>query len=261
MQMIARLLLLLWILCSVLVAFSNCRTLCSRIFFQNINEKTMPYKIIEGVYTKENYSHNNFPVYRRENGNLLFYYSNISTEDEKRLVFGLNPSDYFGVAARVYSAVDPVSWLTSGSLNRSDVFGGLISFWQFWNMSDKSIGYVTVSSSSPMIKAVCVDEDFRECNSDRLYLNVMFTDGKGNVLNDHIRDYFLRKPGVFRNLRPLYEHSRQKWYLQYNPDGFWVVTERYAPSRLLDNVFIKTKDFALRPEYISKTWSVHDNNG
>ena len=109
MQMIARLLLLLWILCSVLVAFSNCRTLCSRIFFQNINEKTMPYKIIEGVYTKENYSHNNFPVYRRENGNLLFYYSNISTEDEKRLIFGLNPSDYFGVAAHVYSAVDPVA--------------------------------------------------------------------------------------------------------------------------------------------------------
>ena len=86
--------------------------------------KTMPYKIIEGVY-KENYSHNNFPVYRRENGNLLFYYSNISTEDEKRLIFGLNPSDYFGVAAHVYSAVDPVSWLTSGSLNRSDVFEGL----------------------------------------------------------------------------------------------------------------------------------------
>ena len=261
MQMIARLLLLLWILCSLLVAFSNCRTLCSRIFFQNINEETMPYKIIEGVYTKENYSHNNFPVYRRENGNLLFYYSNISTEDEKRLIFGLNPSDYFGVAAHVYNAVDPVSWLTSGSLDRSDVFGGLISFWQFWNISNKSVGYVTVSSSSPMIKAVCVDEDFRECNSDRLYLNVMLTDGKGNVVNDHIRDYFLRKPGVFRNLRPLYEHSRQKWYLQYNPDGFWVVTERYAPSRLLDNVFIKTKDFALRPEYISKTWSVHDNKG
>ena len=172
MQMIVRLLLLLWILCSLLVAFSSCRTLCARIFFQNINEETMPYKIIEGVYTKENYSHNNFPVYRRENGNLLFYYSNISTEDEKRLIFGLNPSDFFGVAAHVYNAVDPVSWLTSGSLNRSDVFGGLISFWQFWNMSNKSIGYVTVSSSSPMIKAVCVDEDFRECNSDRLYLNV-----------------------------------------------------------------------------------------
>ena len=181
-------------------------------------------------------------------------------EDQKRLIFGLNLRDYFGVAANFYKGVDPVSWLTSGSLDRSDVFGGLISNWQFWNMSDKSIGYVTVSGSSPMIKAVCVDEDFTECNSDRLYLNVKFTDGEGNVVNDNIRDYFLRKQGVFRNLRPLYEHSRQKWYLEYNPDGFWVVTERYSPSRLLDQVFIKTKDFALRPEYISKTWSVHDNN-
>ena len=76
----------------------------------------------------------------RENGDLLFYYSNTSMEVQKRLIFGLNLSDYFGVAADVYSAVDPVSWLSSGSLNRSDVFEGLISFWQFWNMSDKSIG-------------------------------------------------------------------------------------------------------------------------
>ena len=216
----------------------------------------MPYKVIEGVYTKENYSQNNFPVYRRENGDLLFYYSNTSMEVQKRLIFGLNLSDYFGVAADVYSAVDPVSWLTSGSLDRSDVFGGLISFWQFWNMRDKRNGYVTVSSSSPMIKAVCVDEDFRECNSDRLYLNDNFTDGKGNVVNDLTRDYFFRKQGVFRNLRPLYQHSRQTWYLQYTADGFWVVTERYSPSNSNDKVLMKTKDFALRPEYISKTWSV-----
>ena len=219
----------------------------------------MPYKVIEGVYTKENYSQNNFPVYRRENGDLLFYYSNTSMEVQKRLIFGLNLSDYFGVAADVYSTVDPVSWLTSGSLDRSDVFGGLISFWQFWNMRDKRNGYVTVSSSSPMIKAVCVDEDFRECNSDRLYLNDNFTDGKGNVVNDLTRDYFFRKQGVFRNLRPLYQHSRQTWYLQYTADGFWVVTERYSPRNSNDKVLMKTKDFALRPEYISKTWSVHYN--
>ena len=59
-----RLLFLLWSLCSMLITFSCCRNLCSRIFFQNINEETMPYKIIEGVYTKENNNHNNFPVYR-----------------------------------------------------------------------------------------------------------------------------------------------------------------------------------------------------
>ena len=58
-----------------------------------------------------------------------------------------------------------------------------------------------------MIKAVCVDEDFRECNSDRVYLNESFTDGRGNTLNDPVRHYFFRKPGMFRNLRPVYEHS------------------------------------------------------
>ena len=50
--MMARLLLL--ILCSMLIAFSSCRNLCSRIFFQNITQETLPYKIIYSVYTKEN---------------------------------------------------------------------------------------------------------------------------------------------------------------------------------------------------------------
>ena len=258
MIMMARLLFLLWILCSMLIAFSCCRNLCSRIFFPNINEETMPYKIIEGIYTKENNNHNNFPVYRRENGNLLFYYY-ISKEGLKFLSFGLNLKHYIGVAAEVYSAVDPVSWLNFGSLDRSDVFGGLIYNWQFYNTRDKTNYYVAVNNLSPIIKAVCVDEDFTECNSDRLYMNVNFTDRWGNVLNDHTRDYFFRKQGVFRYLRPLYEHSRQTWYLQYTADGFWVVTERYSPSNSNDNVLMKTKDFALRPEYISKTWSVHYN--
>ena len=223
----------------------------------------MPYKIIEGVYTKENYSHNNFPVYRRENGNLLFYYSNISMEVQKRLIFGFNLKDYLGVAAYVYSAVDPESWLTFGSLNRNDVFERLIDYWQYWNSRDKTHYYVSVSSSSPMIKAVCVDEDFRECDSDRLYLNDYLIDERINVVNYPTQDYFFRKQGVFRNLRPLYEHSRQsdrqKWYLQYTADGFWVVTERYSPANSNDKVLLKTKDFALRPEYISKTWSFHHN--
>ena len=68
----------------------------------------MPYKIIEGVFTKENNNHNNFPVYRQENDNLLFYYY-ISKEGKKYFAFGLNLKDYFGVAAAVYSDVDPVS--------------------------------------------------------------------------------------------------------------------------------------------------------
>ena len=50
----ARLLLSLLILCSMLIAFCSCRSLCSRIFFQNITEETLPYKIIYSVYTKEN---------------------------------------------------------------------------------------------------------------------------------------------------------------------------------------------------------------
>ena len=217
----------------------------------------MPYKIIEGVYTKENYNHNNFPVYRQENGNLLFYL-HISKKGQKYLSFGLNLKDYFGVAAAVFNVVDPVSWLSSGSLNRSDVFGGLVYKWMFYHTRHKTSYYVTVSSSSPMIKAVCVEEDFRECNSDRLYLNDNFTDRKGNVVNDLTRDYFFRKQDVFQHLRPVYQHSRQQWYLEYI-NGLWMITEYFPRQSARFKILMKTKDFALRPEYISKTWSVHFN--
>ena len=52
--MMARLLLFLLILCSMLIAFCSCRNLCSKIFFQNITQETLRYKIIYSVYTKEN---------------------------------------------------------------------------------------------------------------------------------------------------------------------------------------------------------------
>ena len=132
--------------------------------------------------------------------------------------------------------------------------------WWFYNTRNDTGYYVTVDNLSPKIKAVCVDQDFRECNSDRLYMNVNFTDRWKNVLNDHTRDCFFRKQGVFRNLWPLYKHSRQKWYLQYTDGGLWVVSLAYSPSDSNDKtILMRIKDFALRPEYISKTWSVHYN--
>ena len=219
----------------------------------------MPYKMIEGVYIMQKNNHNSFPVYQRENDDLLFYYY-MTKDGGKYLMFSLNlqREDYFGVAATVYRAADPVSWLNSGSLDISDVFKRLINKWLFYNTRDKTNYYVAVDSFSPMIKAVCVDEDFRQCNSDRLYLNVKLNDGRGNVVNDPIRDYFSRQEGVFRNLRPVYEHSSQKWYLQYI-DGYWIVTGAYSPSSSNHDTFMKIKDFALRPEYIRGTWSVHYN--
>ena len=215
----------------------------------------MPYKMIEGVYTKENYDHNHFPVFRREHDNLLFYYM-INRNGVHFLVFGFGLEKVFGVVARVYSNVDPTTWPGSDSLDRNDVFGGLVRDWMYYNPRENTYSIVPSSRSSPMIKAVCVDEDFRECNSDRVYLNVSFHDGSGNVLNDANRDYFSRKQGLFRNLRPVYEHSRRSWYLQY-VQGYWVVTSSYTPINSEDKAYMRVKDSALRPEYITRTWSVH----
>lgn len=54
-----RTVLLLSVLLCTMVTLSSSRTFCPRIFFQNIDEKTMPYKMIEGVYVKHIYDYNN----------------------------------------------------------------------------------------------------------------------------------------------------------------------------------------------------------
>lgn len=54
-----RTILLLSVLLCTMVTLSSSRTFCPRIFFQNIDEKTMPYKMIEGVYVKHIYDYNN----------------------------------------------------------------------------------------------------------------------------------------------------------------------------------------------------------
>ena len=246
--------------CFVLIStwpiFTSSRTLCPRIFFQNINEWTMPYKMIEGVYIhNKNDYYNNFPVYHRENSeHYLGLYYHINKKGDKFLVFARKDlgDDFlyqYGVTARLSS--DPSSWLSSGTLDRSDVFGGLVHHWQYHNRNHKNDYNVSIAASFPMIKAVCVGRDFRECNSDRVYFwNERMNNNNGNNWDHLTKDYFYRVAGLFRNLRPVYKHSAKSWYLQY-VNGYWVVSESYWTS----DFKMRVKDVALRPEYITKTWS------
>jgi len=138
----------------------------------------MPYKIIEGVYIEEDNYHNNFPVFRKENGSLLFYHT-VDNKGKHYLVFGVNLKDYFGVAAVLQR--DPSSWLSSGiSIDMNDVFGAMVSHWEFYNPRDQ-ITYHLSTLSSPKIKVVCVNNDFGECNSDRVYLSKKLKD-KGGII-------------------------------------------------------------------------------
>ncbi len=154
--------------------------------------------MIEGVYIKQNDSYNDFPVYRREGDSDLELHCHIDKKGNKLLVIGKSTGDAFlndfGVDARLSS--DPLSWLSSGTLNRSDVFGGLVQQWQYFDSRDQTYHNVPLNASSPMIKAVCVDEDFRECiyNASRVYLNKRIDDINGNILNDPTKDYKAEMP-------------------------------------------------------------------
>ncbi|XP_031552555.1 uncharacterized protein LOC116289751 [Actinia tenebrosa] len=250
-------LLYLWF--CIFMTLTTARTLCPRIFFQNIDEGKMPYKVIEGVFVKQSYNYNGFPVYKHEDSTVFFYYSKASAGGSLHFAYGSNYNNYFGVGATVLSYVRPSVWLaSSASLDRDDVFSGLISQWFYWNDRDKQNYYAT---TPPTIKAICVDEDFRECNSDRVYLNVTFHDGKGNTLINASMDYFIRMPGEFSYLRPVYKYYKQSWYLLYTSDQYWVVTRTRYPISSHDDTgaYMRVKDLALRPEYITKTWSVYYN--
>ena len=210
--------------------------------------------MIEGVYTKTKDYYNKFPVYKRENVDNLGLYYYQDKNGDKLLTFGNHLGDGFfdnyGLAARLNR--DPTSWLVS-ALDRNDVFGRLVKEWIYYNLRNKTNCVVPVDASSPMIKAVCVDEVFRECNSDRVYLNQRLNDTSGTIWNDPTTDYFYRLEGLFRDLRPVYKHSTiPSLYLQY-VDGYWVVTSSYRLTNS-ENAMLRVKDFALRPEYITKTW-------
>ncbi|XP_078380023.1 uncharacterized protein LOC144662969 [Oculina patagonica] len=257
-------LLFCFVFISTWLAFTSSKTLCPRIFFQNINEMSMPYKMIEGVYIKQNDSYNYFPVYHREGDRNLGLYFQINLKVfyfyHNYLNFGNKLWDgsilKYGVGASLYpnSVDDILFWLRSGTVNKTDMFYGIVQQWEYYYIRESYEHIVYTTASSPMIKAVCVDEDFRECNSDRVYLNERIDDKSENILNDPTTDYFYRIEGLFRSLRPVYKHSAVSWYLQY-VDTYWVISESYRPSTSEENVVMRVKDLALRPEYITKTWS------
>ncbi|KAL9963687.1 hypothetical protein ACROYT_G027216 [Oculina patagonica] len=249
-----------FVLISTWLVPTSSKTFCPRIFFQNINEKTMPFKMIEGVYIKQNVSSHFFPVYLREGDRNFGLYLESDGQGQSFLEFGNifddGSSSNYGVAAILNPSIirDPSSWL-QGSVNKRDMFKGIVQYWQYYirlHTDDQNSVHKYIVPSSPMIKAVCVDEDFRECNSDRVYLNERIDSIYGKY--DPTTDYFYREEGIlkFQHLRPVYRHSNDNWYLQY-VDSHWMITHDYLPCRTTD--ILRVKDFALRPEYITKTWS------
>ena len=119
--------------------------------------------MIEGVYTRTKDYYNNFPVYLRENVDNLGLYYYQDKNGDKLLTFGNHLGDgifdHYGLAARLNR--EPTSWLLS-ALDRNDVFGRLVKEWIYYNLRNKTNYALPVDASSPMIKGVCVDDDFRE---------------------------------------------------------------------------------------------------
>lgn len=222
------------------------KKMCSKIFFQNINEEVMPWVQVEGVY--DLFSENNgFPVYLNRPSSLFFYYVESKTQDTKVFVFGQKVGEIFGLAGTLSSDFNPKTWLSSGSLNKDDLFGDIVTKWVYYYPISKA--YKTVQGP-PYIKAICVDDEYFRCDSGNVYFNDTITGSQREILNDPRVDYFAKIPGVYTGTRPVYQHNRQKWYLYYR-DGYWFVGSSYSGQY---GDYFRVQDFALRPEYITRVW-------
>lgn len=220
------------------------KKMCSKIFFQNIDERVMPWVQVEGVY--ERFSENNgFPVYLNKPSGLFFYY--IEERGAKVFLFGRKVGEVFGLAGRLRSDFNPTAWLSSGTLNKNDLFGDIVSTWMYYYPLSKAF---KTAQAPPYIRAICVDDEYFRCDSSKVYFNDTITGSQHVVLNDPRVDFFAKVPGVYTSTRPVFQHNRQKWYLYYR-DGYWLVGSSYS-SPYSD--YFRVQDFALRPEYITHDW-------
>lgn len=225
------------------------KEMCSKIFFQNIaDENVNPWVQVEGVYDLLS-DKDGFPVYLNNPSGLFFYYKVVTTPgtNGKFLVFGHKITEIFGLIGRLPDDFDPKTWLSSGSLNKKDLFGDVISNWLYYSPLENTFKTV---QGPPYIKAMCVDDEYFRCDSGKVYLNANITRSETEVLNDPRTDYFATVPGVYSTIRPVFKHNRQNWYL-YHRDGHWRVGNSYSGSA---TDILRVKDFALRPEYVTNHW-------
>lgn len=225
------------------------KEMCSKIFFQNIaDENVNPWVQVEGVYDLLS-DKDGFPVYLNNPSGLFFYYKVVTTPgtNGKFLVFGHKITEIFGLIGRLLDDFDPKTWLSSGSLNKKDLFGDVISNWLYYSPLENTFKTV---QGPPYIKAMCVDDEYFRCDSGNVYLNANITRSETEVLNDPRTDYFATVPGVYSTIRPVFKHNRQNWYL-YHRDGHWRVGNSYSGSA---TDILRVKDFALRPEYVTNHW-------
>ena len=222
------------------------KKMCSKIFFKNIDETVNPWVQVEGVY-KLFSDKDGFPVYLNDPSSLFFYYKDDTTQGTKFLIFGHKVTEIFGVVGRLPNDFDPKTWLSSGTVNTKDLFGDVISEWLYYSPLENKFKAVR---GPPYIKAICVDDEYFRCDSDKVYLNDTITGSKSEVLNDPRSDYFATVPGVYQSIRPVFKHNRQNWYLYYH-DGYWRIGTNYSGSSV---DILRVQDFALRPEYVTSFW-------
>lgn len=229
------------------------KKMCPKIFFQNIDENVLPWVQVEGVY--ELFSNNDgFPVYLNRPSGLFFYYRDLTSQGEKLLAFGLKVTETFGAVGRLSNDFDPKTWLSSGLLNKKDLFGDVVKEWSYYSPLDKTFKTVL---GPPYIKAICVDDEYFRCNSGKVYLNDTVTGNQAEILNDPRTDFFAKVPNVYESIRSVFKHSRQEWYLYYR-DGYWRVGTSYTGS---GTDLLRTKDLAHRPEYVTNYWESWTTKG
>ncbi len=229
---------------------------CTKVYLEGLNELTSSLPLW-GVYEHQNFTYDNFPVFRRQLADDIYIYRN---KEKKTLLFqNENRTIWFflGAVTTAFTEWPPQNVI---SYQKQYPFDSIIQKWYYYDPVKKG-NYVIDSSR---IRLRCLEDGVDECSAGKYEFSETLThvsnqDGKLSYINIKGTHYYEQIPGVYYNQRPVYQRKGDistPWYMSY-VKGFWQVSDDYSSSLS----YIAVKDGAMRPEFIAAKWSVVNGRG
>ena len=199
-----------------------------RMFVGSVNESLLELVEVNGIYLKQDYTHDERPVFRHERYDVYMYYFVVSNNEEPKGFWVIGP-DTSGTDLHLRVSSDAeLPELITGQ-------------WEVKRLE---------SPWAPLkwFKAACVKKTFVACSSGRIVIG---------GLNPRNKRY-LSRVGTFEltettyQLRPVYRHAERDDTYLYFYNGMWLIGSEVGQR----SGYMFVVDNAFRPEFIIHSWVV-----
>ncbi|KAK2183344.1 hypothetical protein NP493_315g04053 [Ridgeia piscesae] len=198
------------------------------MFVGSVNESLLELVEVNGIYLKQDYSHDERPVFRHEQYDIYMYYFVVSNNEEPKGFWVIGP-DTSGTDLHLRVSSDAeLPELITGQ----------------WEVKPVE------SSWAPLkwFKAACIKETFVACSSGRIVIGGLNPRNK-KYLN-RLGSYELTETTY--QLRPVYRHTERDDTYLYFYNGMWLIGSEVGQGA----GYMFVVDNAFRPEFIIHSWVV-----